>query len=118
MSPTVIPRSPVTSGSGERTGRQASAPLSSTATLCRQRFFPHSAKSAKPLPSAAKSTPTGLPGSPDADGIRGGFTPSPAAGSAAAPEDPADETAADPLGDYLDSLERIGRLEPAEVLPA
>ncbi|MEU9780521.1 MBL fold metallo-hydrolase [Streptomyces phaeochromogenes] len=33
-------------------------------------------------------------------------------------EDPDDETVADPLGDYLDSLERIGRLEPAEVLPA
>ncbi|MEU6367173.1 MBL fold metallo-hydrolase [Streptomyces sp. NPDC046931] len=26
--------------------------------------------------------------------------------------------AADPLGDYLDSLERVGRLAPAEVLPA
>lgn len=26
--------------------------------------------------------------------------------------------AADPLGDYLDSLERVGRLDPAEVLPA
>jgi glyoxylase-like metal-dependent hydrolase (beta-lactamase superfamily II) len=25
---------------------------------------------------------------------------------------------ADPLGDYLDSLERVGRLDPAEVLPA
>ena len=33
-------------------------------------------------------------------------------------EDPDDETVADPLGDYLASLERIGRLEPAEVLPA
>ncbi|RFU86158.1 MBL fold metallo-hydrolase [Streptomyces triticagri] len=34
-------------------------------------------------------------------------------------EDPADATgAADPLGDYLDSLERIGRLGVAEVLPA
>ncbi|MFI9647737.1 MBL fold metallo-hydrolase [Streptomyces sp. NPDC052040] len=34
-------------------------------------------------------------------------------------EDPDDTTAAaDPLGDYLDSLERVGRLEPAEVLPA
>ncbi|MFF0445098.1 MBL fold metallo-hydrolase [Streptomyces sp. NPDC004609] len=33
-------------------------------------------------------------------------------------EDPADESAADPLGDYLDSLERVGRLGPAEVLPA
>ncbi|MEU6867009.1 MBL fold metallo-hydrolase [Streptomyces sp. NPDC046876] len=33
-------------------------------------------------------------------------------------EDPEDTRAGDPLGDYLDSLERIGRLEPAEVLPA
>ncbi|MBO0512649.1 MBL fold metallo-hydrolase, partial [Streptomyces beijiangensis] len=37
-------------------------------------------------------------------------------------EDPAAEkksaTVIDPLGDYLDSLERIGRLAPAEVLPA
>ncbi|TQK44197.1 glyoxylase-like metal-dependent hydrolase (beta-lactamase superfamily II) [Streptomyces sp. SLBN-118] len=33
-------------------------------------------------------------------------------------EDPDDATVADPLGDYLDSLERIGRLAPAEVLPA
>ncbi|MFI1438192.1 MBL fold metallo-hydrolase [Streptomyces fructofermentans] len=34
-------------------------------------------------------------------------------------EDPDDAgEVADPLGDYLDSLERIGRLGPAEVLPA
>ncbi len=33
-------------------------------------------------------------------------------------EDPDDTTIADPLGDYLDSLERVGRLAPAEVLPA
>ncbi|NUK04987.1 MBL fold metallo-hydrolase [Streptomyces lunaelactis] len=33
-------------------------------------------------------------------------------------EDPDDATVGDPLGDYLDSLERIGRLAPAEVLPA
>ncbi|MFJ9430091.1 MBL fold metallo-hydrolase [Streptomyces sp. NPDC101490] len=34
-------------------------------------------------------------------------------------EDPDDATAAtDPLGDYLDSLERVGRLGVAEVLPA
>ncbi|MFK0212600.1 MULTISPECIES: MBL fold metallo-hydrolase [unclassified Streptomyces] len=33
-------------------------------------------------------------------------------------EDPDDATGADPLGDYLDSLERIGRLGAAEVLPA
>ncbi|MFF4102136.1 MBL fold metallo-hydrolase [Streptomyces sp. NPDC001903] len=33
-------------------------------------------------------------------------------------EDPSSELVTDPLGDYLDSLERIGRLEPAEVLPA
>ncbi|WP_416965566.1 MBL fold metallo-hydrolase, partial [Streptomyces sp. Agncl-13] len=33
-------------------------------------------------------------------------------------EDPDDDTLPDPLGDYLDSLERIGRLAPAEVLPA
>ncbi|MEU9288414.1 MBL fold metallo-hydrolase [Streptomyces sp. NPDC048275] len=33
-------------------------------------------------------------------------------------EDPDDATVADPLGDYLDSLERVGRLDPAEVLPA
>ncbi|MFD3946363.1 MBL fold metallo-hydrolase [Streptomyces sp. NPDC058579] len=33
-------------------------------------------------------------------------------------EDPDDVTATDPLGDYLDSLERIGRLGVAEVLPA
>ncbi|MGV9702982.1 MBL fold metallo-hydrolase [Streptomyces sp. NPDC003483] len=33
-------------------------------------------------------------------------------------EDPDDATVADPLGDYLDSLERVGRLGPAEVLPA
>ncbi|MER5253823.1 MULTISPECIES: MBL fold metallo-hydrolase [unclassified Streptomyces] len=33
-------------------------------------------------------------------------------------EDPDDDTVTDPLGDYIDSLERIGRLGPAEVLPA
>lgn len=33
-------------------------------------------------------------------------------------EDPDDDTVTDPLGDYLDSLERIARLDPAEVLPA
>ncbi|MEU9155661.1 MBL fold metallo-hydrolase [Streptomyces sp. NPDC048417] len=33
-------------------------------------------------------------------------------------EDPDDTTVTDPLGDYLDSLERIARLAPAEVLPA
>lgn len=33
-------------------------------------------------------------------------------------EDPDDDTVTDPLGDYLDSLERVGRLGPAEVLPA
>ncbi|BCL30983.1 MBL fold metallo-hydrolase [Streptomyces aurantiacus] len=33
-------------------------------------------------------------------------------------EDPDDDSVPDPLGDYLDSLERVGSLEPAEVLPA
>ncbi|MFE6333367.1 MBL fold metallo-hydrolase [Streptomyces sp. NPDC057806] len=33
-------------------------------------------------------------------------------------EDPDDDTVTDPLGDYLDSLERIARLAPAEILPA
>ncbi|MFI6102699.1 MBL fold metallo-hydrolase [Streptomyces sp. NPDC051310] len=33
-------------------------------------------------------------------------------------EDPDDATPTDPLGDYLDSLERAGRLGAAEVLPA
>ncbi|MET7359781.1 MBL fold metallo-hydrolase [Streptomyces sp. NPDC005562] len=33
-------------------------------------------------------------------------------------EDPDDHLVTDPLGDYLDSLERVGRLAPAEVLPA
>ncbi|GAB2750373.1 MBL fold metallo-hydrolase [Streptomyces bullii] len=33
-------------------------------------------------------------------------------------EDPDDTSVTDPLGDYLDSLERVGRLAPAEVLPA
>ncbi|MEV0242783.1 MBL fold metallo-hydrolase [Streptomyces sp. NPDC050674] len=33
-------------------------------------------------------------------------------------EDPEETTVTDPLGDYLDSLERVGRLAPAEVLPA
>jgi glyoxylase-like metal-dependent hydrolase (beta-lactamase superfamily II) len=33
-------------------------------------------------------------------------------------EDPDDVTVTDPLGDYLDSLERVGRLAPAEILPA
>jgi glyoxylase-like metal-dependent hydrolase (beta-lactamase superfamily II) len=33
-------------------------------------------------------------------------------------EDPDDATVTDPLGDYLGSLERVGRLRPAEVLPA
>ncbi|ARP70006.1 hydrolase [Streptomyces pluripotens] len=32
--------------------------------------------------------------------------------------DPDGTTATDPLGDYLDSLDRVGRLAPAEVLPA
>ncbi|MGP3974888.1 MBL fold metallo-hydrolase [Streptomyces sp. 8N114] len=33
-------------------------------------------------------------------------------------EDPDSDEITDPLGDYLDSLERIARLRPAEVLPA
>ncbi|MFH9108631.1 MBL fold metallo-hydrolase [Streptomyces albus] len=33
-------------------------------------------------------------------------------------EDPDSDESTDPLGDYLDSLERIARLRPAEVLPA
>jgi glyoxylase-like metal-dependent hydrolase (beta-lactamase superfamily II) len=33
-------------------------------------------------------------------------------------EDPDDDTVTDPLGDYLASLERVGRLAPAEILPA
>lgn len=33
-------------------------------------------------------------------------------------EDPDDGTVTDPLGDYLASLERVARLDPAEVLPA
>ncbi|MGW6528414.1 MBL fold metallo-hydrolase [Streptomyces venezuelae] len=33
-------------------------------------------------------------------------------------EDPDSETVTDPLGDYLDSLERVARLDPAEILPA
>ncbi|MFJ8080862.1 MBL fold metallo-hydrolase [Streptomyces sp. NPDC096205] len=33
-------------------------------------------------------------------------------------EDPDDLTVTDPLGDYLDSLERAARLTPAEILPA
>ncbi|MFE1755212.1 MBL fold metallo-hydrolase [Streptomyces anandii] len=33
-------------------------------------------------------------------------------------EDPDDATVTDPLGDYLASLESVGRLTPAEVLPA
>ncbi|MER6305257.1 MBL fold metallo-hydrolase [Streptomyces sp. NPDC001657] len=33
-------------------------------------------------------------------------------------EDPDEATSTDPLGDYLDSLERVARLAPAEVLPA
>ncbi|MFF3844143.1 MBL fold metallo-hydrolase [Streptomyces sp. NPDC002328] len=33
-------------------------------------------------------------------------------------EDPDDATVTDPLGDYLASLERVGRLAPAEILPA
>lgn len=34
-------------------------------------------------------------------------------------EDPSvEEGSTDPLGDYLDSLERVGRLAPAEILPA
>ena len=33
-------------------------------------------------------------------------------------EDPDDAACTDPLGDYLDSLERVGRLGVAEVLPA
>ncbi|MEV6651069.1 MBL fold metallo-hydrolase [Streptomyces sp. NPDC051219] len=34
------------------------------------------------------------------------------------PDENGDTPVTDPLGDYLDSLERIGRLAPAEVLPA
>ncbi|CAL9431133.1 MBL fold metallo-hydrolase [Streptomyces sp. enrichment culture] len=33
-------------------------------------------------------------------------------------EDPDDTVVTDPLGDYLDSLERVARLAPAEILPA
>ncbi|WP_324789472.1 MBL fold metallo-hydrolase [Streptomyces sp. H51] len=39
-------------------------------------------------------------------------------GGAPARAKPSVGDAADPLGDYLDSLERVGRLAPAEVLPA
>lgn len=43
---------------------------------------------------------------------------SPHIGLYEAPDENGVTRATDPLGDYLDSLERIGRLEPAEVLPA
>ncbi|MDW4908166.1 MBL fold metallo-hydrolase [Streptomyces sp. ADMS] len=72
--------------------------------------------------------PAGLPGNGrlfSGDHLLPGITP-----HIGLYEDPADTTIADPppvstsldrgdpLGDYLDSLERIGRLSPAEVLPA
>ncbi|WP_443056033.1 MBL fold metallo-hydrolase [Streptomyces sp. NBC_00239] len=43
---------------------------------------------------------------------------SPHIGLYEAPDEHGVTRATDPLGDYLDSLERIGRLRPAEVLPA
>lgn len=60
--------------------------------------------------------PAGLPGNGrlfSGDHLLPGITP-----HIGLYEDPDDATVADPLGDYLDSLERIGRLAPAEVLPA
>lgn len=60
--------------------------------------------------------PTGLPGHGrlfSGDHLLPGITP-----HIGLYEDPDDATLTDPLGDYLDSLERIGRLAPAEVLPA
>ncbi|MFH8606066.1 MBL fold metallo-hydrolase [Streptomyces sp. NPDC018029] len=60
--------------------------------------------------------PTGLPGNGrlfSGDHLLPGITP-----HIGLYEDPDAETATDPLGDYLDSLERVGRLVPAEILPA
>ncbi len=62
--------------------------------------------------------PAGLPGTGrlfSGDHLLPGITP-----HIGLYEDPDDDTATvtDPLGDYLDSLERVARLGPAEVLPA
>ncbi len=60
--------------------------------------------------------PAGLPGNGrlfSGDHLLPGITP-----HIGLYEDPDDDTVTDPLSDYLDSLERVGRLGPAEVLPA
>ncbi|QQC89061.1 MBL fold metallo-hydrolase [Streptomyces alfalfae] len=60
--------------------------------------------------------PAGLPGNGrlfSGDHLLPGITP-----HIGLYEDPDDGTVTDPLSDYLDSLERVGRLGPAEVLPA
>ncbi|OEJ38862.1 hydrolase [Streptomyces agglomeratus] len=60
--------------------------------------------------------PAGLPGNGrlfSGDHLLPGITP-----HIGLYEDPDDATVTDPLGDYLDSLERVARLAPAEVLPA
>lgn len=60
--------------------------------------------------------PAGLPGNGrlfSGDHLLPGITP-----HIGLYEDPDDATVTDPLGDYLDSLERVARIAPAEVLPA
>ncbi|MEU8962963.1 MBL fold metallo-hydrolase [Streptomyces sp. NPDC048491] len=60
--------------------------------------------------------PSGLPGNGrlfSGDHLLPGITP-----HIGLYEDPDDAVETDPLGDYLDSLERVGRLSVAEVLPA
>ncbi|WP_405781159.1 MBL fold metallo-hydrolase [Streptomyces sp. NBC_00859] len=59
----------------------------------------------------------GLYEDPDDATVSGGPFPA-AAGPGGPPPLSAPSERGDPLGDYLDSLERIGRLAPAEVLPA
>ncbi|MEV8536566.1 MBL fold metallo-hydrolase [Streptomyces sp. NPDC051211] len=63
--------------------------------------------------------PANLPGNGrlfSGDHLLPGITPH--IGLYEAPDEHGVTRATDPLGDYLDSLERIGRLAPAEVLPA
>lgn len=97
-----MPSVPDTRGSGDRRSTHSLAPASSTATCCRQKPFSgaagsptHEASSANPLPSRAKPGLCAQPGSPSADGIRGGAPKSPGSGSPTGPS-PADPLPAEP----------------------
>ncbi len=90
-----MPSVPVVRGSGDFRSTHSFAPVSRTATCCRQKpvsgvagSLTHSASSANPLPSRARPRLCASPGSPGADGIRGGAPNVPGGAEAAEPEGP------------------------------